>query len=39
MNGKYRDSIDFSFSKLEQAINTIGKIDEAIKNLERFILT
>nr|MDD3720279.1 cysteine--tRNA ligase [Candidatus Gracilibacteria bacterium] len=33
INGKYKDSIDFSFSKLEQSFNTISKIDETIKNL------
>ncbi len=39
INGKYRDSIDFSFSKLEQALNTIKKIDETIKTLDRSIQT
>lgn len=33
INWKYRESIDFSFSKLDQSINTITKIDELIKNL------
>lgn len=33
VNWKYKDSIDFSFSKLEQSFNTISKIDETIKKL------
>jgi len=33
MNAKYRESVDFSFEKLEQNFNTIKKIDEAIKKL------
>lgn len=37
INGRYRDSIDFSFSKIEQALNTIKKIDETLKNLARTI--
>lgn len=35
MNAKYRESVDFSFEKLEQNFNTIKKIDEAIKKLDR----
>lgn len=37
MNAKYRESVDFSFEKLEQNFNTIKKIDEAIKKLDRII--
>lgn len=37
MNAKYRESVDFSFEKLEQNFNTIKKIDEAIKKLDRVI--
>ena len=33
LNWKYRDSIDFSFDKLQANINTIKKIDETIKNI------
>ncbi len=33
INGKYRESIDFSFTKLEANINTIEKIDELVKRL------
>ena len=36
MNAKYRESVDFSFEKLEQNFNTIKKIDETIKKLLRF---
>lgn len=32
---KYRDTLDFSFTKLEQSINTIKKIDETVKKLTR----
>jgi cysteinyl-tRNA synthetase len=39
VNGKYNDSIDFSFSKLEQAFNTLKKIDESLKTLSRSINT
>lgn len=35
MNGKYRENIDFSFSKLESNIVVIKKIDELIKKLKR----
>jgi len=35
MNAKYRESVDFSFSKLEANFNTIKKIDESIKKLQR----
>lgn len=35
MNAKYRESVDFSFEKLEQNFNTIKKIDEALKKLDR----
>jgi hypothetical protein len=33
MNAKYSESVDFSFTKLEQNFSTIKKIDEAIKKL------
>ncbi len=33
INWKYRDSIEFNFDKLKQAINTISKIDESVKKL------
>lgn len=35
INGKYRENIDFSFSKLESNITVIKKIDELIKKLKR----
>ena len=35
IGGKYRDTLDFSFPKLEQQLNTIKKIDETIKKLHR----
>lgn len=35
MNWKYRDSVDFSFDKLRANFNTIWKIDEWIKKLQR----
>ncbi|MDD5770103.1 MAG: cysteine--tRNA ligase [Candidatus Gracilibacteria bacterium] len=37
MNAKYRESVDFSFEKLEQNFNTIKKIDETLKKLNRVI--
>ena len=37
INWKYRDSIDLSFSKIDQCINTISKIDETLKKLSRSI--
>ena len=37
INGKYNDSIDFSFSKIEQAFNTLKKVNEAMRNLARSI--
>ena len=37
MNAKYSESVDFSFTKLEQNFNTIKKIDEALKKLDRSI--
>lgn len=33
INWKYRDNIDFSFTKLEQNFNSIERIDETIKKL------
>lgn len=36
LGGKYQDSIDFSFDKLEQKINTIKKIDETCKLLRDY---
>lgn len=35
INGKYKDSIDFSFDKLGASIQTIGGIDEMVKVVER----
>ncbi|MCP4522592.1 MAG: cysteine--tRNA ligase [Candidatus Gracilibacteria bacterium] len=37
MNAKYKDSVDFSFDKIEANINTVKKIDESLKNLSRSI--
>lgn len=37
MNGKYWDSVDFSFDKIEANLNTIKKIDETLKTLSRSI--
>jgi hypothetical protein len=37
MNAKYRESVDFSFEKLEQNFTNIKKIDESIKKLSRII--
>jgi len=37
INWKYKDSIDLSFSKLEQMFNTIKNIDETIKLVDREI--
>lgn len=37
VNGKYSESIDFSFDKIEANLNSIRKIDEALKNLSRSI--
>ena len=37
MNARYRDSVDFSFEKLEQNFTTIKKLDEVIKKLDRNI--
>ena len=34
MGWKYRDSIDFSFNKVEANINSINKIDETIKKVD-----
>ena len=39
INGRYRDQIDFSFDKLKQGFNTIKKIDETTKRLQRYIDT
>lgn len=39
MNAKYRESVDFSFEKLEQNFTNIKKIDESIKKLSRLIAT
>jgi cysteinyl-tRNA synthetase len=33
INGKYGESIDFSFAKLDASIHTIEKIDKTIKRL------
>jgi len=37
INWKYRESVDFSFEKMEQNFNNIKKIDEVIKRLDRSI--
>ncbi len=37
MNAKYRESVDFSFEKLEQNFTNIKKIDETLKKLDRAI--
>ncbi len=37
MNGKYSDSVDFSFEKIEANLNTIKKVDETLKTLSRSI--
>ncbi len=37
MNGKYGDSVDFSFDKIEANLNTIKKVDETLKTLSRSI--
>lgn len=37
MNARYRDSVDFSFDKLEQNFNAIKKIDESLKKLNRLL--
>lgn len=39
IGGKYRDNIDFSFSKLESNIQNIKKFDELLKRLTLFIET
>lgn len=39
VNSIYRDNVDFSFSKLEQNINTVQKIDELIKRIKRALET
>jgi len=36
INGRYREQIDFSFSKLEQNINTLKNIDESCKRLTKY---
>lgn len=36
MNGKYRDSVDFSFDKIEANFNTLQWIDETLKNLKNY---
>jgi cysteinyl-tRNA synthetase len=33
LNGKYRESIDFSFSKLDANIKTIKNIDTTLRNI------
>jgi cysteinyl-tRNA synthetase len=37
INGKYNDSIDFSYSKIDQAFNTLKKVNECMRNLARSI--
>lgn len=36
LNGYYRDTIDFSFEKLEQLLATIKNIDSAIKKIDSY---
>ena len=36
INGRYREQIDFSFSKLEQNINALKNIDETCKRLAKY---
>lgn len=36
INGNYRDTIDFSFEKLEQLIATIKNIDKSLKKLQDY---
>lgn len=36
INWKYKDSVDFSFSKLDQIFNTLKAIDETLKNLVNY---
>ncbi len=37
INCKYRDSVDLSFEKLEANFTTLKRIDETLKNLQRYI--
>ncbi len=37
LGGKYSDSIDFSFAKLDASINTIKRTDEMMKSIKRQI--
>ena len=36
INGKYRDSVDFSFDKIEANFNTLRGIDETLKNIKNY---
>jgi cysteinyl-tRNA synthetase len=36
INGKYRESIDFSFAKLQANFNTIQHIDIALKSINNY---
>jgi len=36
INGKFRESIDFSFDKLEANFNAIDRIDETLKNIHNY---
>ena len=36
INGKYRDSIDLSFEKIEANFNTLKKIDETLRKLQAY---
>lgn len=36
INGRYREQIDFSFSKLEQNINALKNVDETCKRLAKY---
>ena len=37
INGKYKDSIEFNFWKLEANFNTIENIDNSLKNIKRYL--
>gem|GEM_PF-1865718 len=37
INGKYKDSIEFNFDKLEANFNTIENIDNTFKSMKRYL--
>lgn len=39
LNAKYREQVNFTFDKLETCFNTVSKVDETCKRLNRFIET